>query len=95
MERKSFRVKANQAVEIDYEVSVEKGTLTLSLINPDGETVWEETFEEAEGDGGEPKNSFSGDYELEAVPKTGRYGLHIEGDQTGGSFDVSWQVGDG
>ena len=92
VERKSFRAKKNEAVEIDYEVEVEKGTLTLSVVDPDGETVWEETFEETQGDGGASRTSFSGDYALEPVPQAGRYKLRIEGDQTGGRFDVSWDV---
>jgi len=92
VERASFRVEEGQTVEIDYEINVEKGTLTLSVTDPDGEIVWEETFEEAVGDGGEPELSFRGEHALEPVAQTGRYKLRIEGDRTGGSFDLSWEV---
>jgi hypothetical protein len=81
-------------VTIDYEVMVRKRTLTLSLIDPDGETVWEETFDEAEEEGGEAEIAYSGDYELAPAPQGGRYKLRIEGDRTGGSYDVSWSVED-
>ena len=95
VERVRFRAGANETVTIDYEITVEKGSLTLSLVGPDGETVWEETFEEREGEGSESSESYSGEHALDPVPQSGRYTLRIEGDRTGGRFDVSWQVDEG
>lgn len=83
VERASFRAQADETIELDYEVDVEKGTLALSLIDPDGEPLWEETFEDEATD----------TLRLNA-PQSGRYQLRIEGDSTGGGFDVSWRVGD-
>jgi hypothetical protein len=60
---------------------VEKGTLSIQLVAPGGESLWEETF----------------DHSREAsatvtAPADGLYALRIEGEQTGGGFDISWNV---
>jgi hypothetical protein len=83
VERKSFRLEAGQTLAIDYDVEVEKGTMTLSWVDPDGETLWEETFEEGAAD----------EVALSAS-QSGRHKLLIEGRNTGGSFDLSWRVRD-
>jgi methionine-rich copper-binding protein CopC len=83
VERASFRAQADETVELDYEVEVEKGTLALSLMDPEGEPLWEETFQEDAAD----VLSFS-------APQSGRYELRIEGSSTEGAFDVSWRVGE-
>jgi hypothetical protein len=79
-ERKSIRLTAGETLPLTYAVEVDKGALTLAVQNPDGETLWEETFEEA--DGGET-------IELSAE-QTGTYTLLVQGENTGGSFDVTW-----
>jgi hypothetical protein len=84
LERASFRARSSESVELDYEVEVEEGTLTLTLTGPDGTTLWEETFEEDAADV----------LRLNAS-QSGRYQLRIEGDSTRGAFDVSWRTGAG
>ena len=83
LERASFRTQAGESIELDYEVEVDEGTLTLALLSPDGEQVWEETFEED-----------ATDTVRLSAPESGRYRLWIEGESTQGAFDVSWRTGD-
>ena len=78
---KTFRAEAGQTITLDYEVTVEKGSLALKLVAPGGESLWEKTHNED----GEDAVSVT-------VPDDGRYTLRIEGEQTGGSFDISWSV---
>lgn len=83
VERKSLRLEEGQTVRFEYDVEVDEGTLTLSLIDPDGETAWERTFEEAGAD----------EVEISAS-QSGRYRLRIRGEATRGSYDVSWRIGE-
>jgi hypothetical protein len=83
LERASFRAQSGETIELDYEVEVEEGTLTLALTAPDGEPLWEETFERD-----------AADVLRLSAPQSGRYQLRIEGNSTRGAFDVSWQTGD-
>lgn len=82
LERASVRAQSGETIELDYEVEVERGTLTLILLSPDGEQLWKETFEQDAAD----------TVHLSA-PQSGRYELRIEGNSTRGAFDVSWQTG--
>jgi hypothetical protein len=81
LERTSFRAQAGQTIELDYDVAVEAGSLEMTLNDPDGDSLWQEVFEE---DAGETVR-------VEA-PQTGRYRLRIEGKSTRGGFEVAWQV---
>lgn len=83
LERASFRAQAGESIELEYEVEVEEGMLTLTLTDPDGEPLWEETFEQD-----------AADVLRLSAPRDGRYRLRIEGNSTRGAFNVSWQVGD-
>jgi len=83
VERKKFRVEAGQTIPFDYDVTVEKGTLVLKVVTPDSENLWEETFRE----------DAAGTVTLTA-PQNGLYTIRIEGQSTGGSFDLAWNVGD-
>lgn len=69
VERASFRAQAGADVALEYEVEVEKGTLSLELKDPDGELLWEETLEDGAMD----------EVHVRA-PEDGRYALRIEGD---------------
>ena len=81
VERASFRAQAGEVIRLDYDVEVEKGSLTIQLLDPDGEAAWEKTFEEGDAD-----------EVVVRVSQNGRYRLHIEGNETGGSYDVSWEI---
>jgi len=82
LERTSIRADAGETIEIDYAVEVEEGTLTLTLRDPDGEPLWEETF-----------RADNADATRLSAPQSGRYDLRIAGNSTRGAFDVSWDVG--
>ena len=82
VERKTFRAEAGQTMTFDYDVTVEKGALVLKVGDPD-KVLWEETFRED-----------AADTITLTVPQNGLYTIRIEGQATGGSFDLSWSVGE-
>ena len=81
MERKTFRAEAGQTISLDYDVTVEKGALVLKVVAPDGKALWEETFRED-----------AADTVTLTAPQNGFHTVHIEGQATGGGFDLSWSV---
>jgi hypothetical protein len=81
LESKTFRVEAGRTIELASQVTVEKGTLHLELIAPDGERLWGETFSE-------DRHAFA----TVSAQESGLYIVRIEGRETEGSFDVSWSV---
>ena len=81
MERKAFRAEDGQTITLDYDVTVKKGTLVLAIVGPDGESLWEEPLHE----------NGSGTVTLTASEQ-GIYTIHIEGEDTSGSFDLSWNL---
>lgn len=80
-EKSTFRAEEGEMIVLDYEVTVDKGSLTLRVENPDGESLWEESFEED----GEDSVEIS-------VDTSGRHQIVIVGNDTGGSFDLSWEI---
>jgi plastocyanin len=83
VERATIRAEAGQTITLTYDGEVNKGTLALALDAPDGTTLWEETFEED-----------AADTVTLTAPDGGRYTLRVTGDDTGGSFDISWGADD-
>ena len=83
VQNKSFRVSAGKAIELTCDVTVEKGALAVALIAPSGERLWEETFRE---DGER--------FTTVTASEGGRYILRVEGQETGGGFDIAWDVKD-
>jgi len=83
VERKTSRAEAGQTMTFDYDVTVEKGALLLKVVAPDGESIWETTFRED-----------AADTVTLTAPQNGLYTIHIEGQATGGSFDISWSAGE-
>jgi len=83
VERKTFRAEAGQTIGLDYDVTVEKGALVLKVVAPDGESLWEETFRED-----------TADTVTLTASQDGLYTIRVEGQATGGSFDISWSVGE-
>ena len=77
----TFTADEGSLLILDYVVEVEKGTLTLRVESPDDEVLWEAGLEdEAE--------SF---VEI-PLEQDRRYTLVVEGDATGGSFGLAWEV---
>jgi len=81
VERKTLRAQEGQTITLDYDVTVEKGTLVLAIVDPDGESLWEKPFRE---DGS--------DTVALTASRQGVYTIHIEGEDTSGSFDLSWSL---
>lgn len=80
-ERASFRAQAGETIGLDYDVDVEKGTLAITLLDPDRDALWARTFEEDVEDS----------VRIEA-PQDGRFRLRIEGESTGGAFKIAWRL---
>ena len=83
VERKTFRAEAGQTIGLDYDVTAEKGTLVLKVVDPDGKVIWEETFRED-----------TADTVTLTAPQNGFHTIRIEGQAAGGGFDISWSVGE-
>lgn len=82
VERKTFRSEADQTITFDYDVTVEKGSLGLKVVAPDGENLWEEMFRKD-----------TADTVTLTATQNGFHTICIEGQTTGGGFDLSWSVG--
>jgi hypothetical protein len=83
LEQASFRAEAGEEVVLDYSVEVREGGLVVSLLDPDGNRMWSETFRED-----------AADVLRLAAPDGGRYRVRIEGVSTQGGFDIAWRVGE-
>jgi hypothetical protein len=80
-EVKLVRAKAGQTLVLDYDVTVDRGTLEIRVEDPAGDAVWELA----------PQESVEDTVELE-LENDGRYAVVIEGEEMAGSFDVSWEL---
>ena len=80
-ERERIQVDAGDTFSLSYDVTVDDGALTLQIEDPDGNTVWEETFLDDD----------EGVYEFTS-DSSGRINLIVVGDNTEGSFDLSWEI---
>jgi len=76
-----IKVESGETLEISYDVEVESGELRISLLNPDEEVVWEKDFMEAASD--------TATYQAN---EDGKLILIVEGVDTEGLFNISWQV---
>lgn len=74
-------VKAGQAINIDYTAEVQKGALSLEVRDPNKAAIW--STDMALG---------SGDSISVPVEESGDYAIVVAGENTEGSFDISWQV---
>ena len=76
-----FRAEAGQTLLVEYSAQVEKGRLDFRVQRPGGELLWEVSLQEG------------GQETLELDIETGgRYAIVIEGNNTGGSFVLSWSL---
>jgi hypothetical protein len=81
VEKRSFRAKEGETIALEGEVTVEKGSLTIELADPNDKILWEQTYTQ------------DGDLSISmTASETGFYALRIVGDETGGGFDLSWDV---
>ena len=75
----TIRTDAGETVVLEYASKVKKGSLKLRLDAPDGTST-----EFIPGESGT----------LEVKSSGGSYHVHVEGKNTGGSFELSWKVVD-
>jgi hypothetical protein len=80
-QRRQVEVAAGQTLTLNFDVTVNKGTLTLRILDPDNNIEWERAF----------SSNDAGLVEV-YVDSGGAYQIAIIGEQTGGSFDLNWQV---
>ena len=74
-------LSTGETLVLDYDVTVDKGTLTLMVEDPSGESVWET----------EVTDSAADQVEIVAA-EAGNYDIIVEGDDAGGSYDLSWTL---
>jgi hypothetical protein len=66
-------------VTFSYHVRIDKGALSIKVQDPDGKSVWQAKVNES----GVANR-------IVPTPRTGSYTLRVEGQDTGGSFDIRW-----
>lgn len=81
--RESRWVQANagETLALTYDVEVTKGTLAIKVEAPDDRVLWDGSFSE----------DVQGSVEL-ALEQDGRHSIVVDGDSTGGSFRLSWEL---
>ena len=78
-EVETYQLESGKSFSLSYDIEVNEGSLTLELVSPEDEPVWEESFSENAED------------VFEFTPETtGRYRLRVIGDDTRGSFELTW-----
>jgi len=75
----SFHMKKDTKVKVNYNLKIEKGSLTIKMINSEKEPIWETKFEES------TKNEIILEFKEE-----GRYKLTVEGEKTKGGFEIKY-----
>jgi methionine-rich copper-binding protein CopC len=80
---RTVNASAGETLTVDYAAIVEEGTLDMRVVNPDGDAVWQETFDT----GADVTSSTKVD-----IQQNGRYRLVVDGHDTRGSFQIDWQV---
>ena len=76
-----IRLKPAESLTLDYDIEVEKGSLSLQIINPQGEIIWTVKFlEDAES-------------QLVFIAETGGlYKVIVLGENAKGSFKLDWVI---
>jgi hypothetical protein len=80
-ESRQFQAEADQILELDYSVSLEKGTLDILLEDPDRVVVWQNSFAGAQ----EEKITYK-------IENSGEHTIYVQADQAGGSFKIIWEL---
>ena len=78
-EVETYQLDSGESFTLSYDIEVDEGSLTLELVDPQDELVWEESFSEHAED------------VFEFTPESsGHYRLRVIGDDTQGSFELNW-----
>ena len=80
-QKETIQISAGDTFSLDYDVEIEEGVLTLQMLNPDKDVLWEATFLQDNSD----EFSFTSE-------ESGRYTLNVLGDETQGGFDLEWNI---
>ena len=78
---KNISLTATDTLEIKYNVDLSKGSLTLTLLDPAGDVLWEEEFS------GKHRNTVRISTNTE-----GKHKLNLTANGAGGKHEVSWLV---
>lgn len=78
-DKKAIKVQDGDTLTIDFDSEVGKGSLTLTIEDPEGKSV----FSMESGEEGSGKIEIS---------ESGKYTLVIDGEETSGSFDINWYI---
>jgi hypothetical protein len=81
-EEGAVRVEAEETVVLAYAATVDKGVLAFEVQSPSTETMWETTL----------TGSIDEQQVELTLPEAGVYTILAIGEETGGSFDLSWSV---
>ncbi|MEJ2210894.1 MAG: hypothetical protein P8129_17905 [Anaerolineae bacterium] len=79
--RDTFRAEAGQTLRLAYDVVVERGNLTIEVQDPDGKILWDASLQENKADVADV-----------SLQKDGRYTLVVRGNDTGGRWNLTWDV---
>lgn len=82
-----FNADAGQTLTLEYDVVANKGSLTLSVQTLGGQSIWDQIISAEEG-GAEGKIEI-------VLPDSGQYKISVAGKRTGGSYAISWLLGEG
>ncbi len=83
-EDQSFQGNSGRTLTLDYEMTVEKGALTLRVTGPGNAVLGENTVNQ--------NTPSASDRLVVELPQTGRYAVSVTGSDAGGSFDIAWTV---
>lgn len=77
---KSVSLEQGQTLILDYAIRLNKGSLHVTVSDPDGTVLWEQQFTQDASDS----------LEL-PVRQAGRHHIIIRGDGAGGSYELKWK----
>lgn len=80
--RWSEQLEDGQSLEMEFAADLEKGGLTVRVVNPQEAVIWQYTVSE-----GESKQTSTMLEDLEA----GRYQIEVIGKNAGGNYQLEWQ----
>ncbi|RCX07345.1 hypothetical protein DFR58_1564 [Anaerobacterium chartisolvens] len=74
-----FNAKEGDSISFTYEFKVEKGELSIKIIDPDNETIME------------LQPNQKGTEKIE-IKKDGDYEVVVKGSKAGGSYSIKWKL---
>lgn len=83
-ERASFSVQEGERIDLTLDLDIQGGNLSLRVIDPAGDIMWEETYRQAAQD----SLSFQ-------AQESGRCQLVLEAEDAKGSYNIQWSTNQG